>query len=185
MGRDKLRAFVALEIEPETRTRIKTMVDDLRPSLTNLRFVPLDQLHLTLRFLGDMPRASVAPLSAAIERAVRACPAVDVELEGIGMFPERGHPRVLWLGLALPEPIFALQAACEAAAQEIGLVAETRPFRPHLTLARWRGPAPRPSLPGVTLGTTRLSRVVLFESELRLSGAVHTPLASFALGSPA
>ncbi len=185
MSKEKLRAFVALEIEPETRARVKAMVDDLRPGLTNVRFVPLEQLHLTLRFLGDIPRSAVAPLSAALERAARECPAADVELEGIGMFPERGHPRVLWLGLALPEPIFTLQAACEAAAQAVGLPPETRPFRPHLTLGRWKGPAPRPSLPGVTLGTTRLSRVVLFESELSVSGATHTPLASFALGSPA
>jgi 2'-5' RNA ligase len=183
MGQEKLRAFIALEIEPAARARVQTMMEDLGPQLTNVRFVPLEQLHLTLRFLGDIPRESLPSLSAAVERAVRACPAAEVELEGIGMFPERGHPRVLWLGLALPEPIFTLQAACEAGAQAIGLAPETRPFRPHLTLGRWRSPAPRPSLPEVTLGQTRLSRVVLFESQLNPSGAVHTPLASFELGS--
>ena len=185
MSTDKLRAFVALEIEAETRARIAALVEDIRPLLDNVRFVPVEQLHLTLRFLGDIPRASVARLTPALEHTARACPPVDIAVEGIGTFPERGHPRVLWLGLALPEPIFALQAACEAAAQQIGLAPEPRPFRPHLTLGRWRSPAPRPSLPTVVLGDTRLSRVVLFESQLGPSGATHTALASFALGSSA
>jgi RNA 2',3'-cyclic 3'-phosphodiesterase len=183
MSEKMLRAFVALDIDAETRARIATMIEDLRPHLHKLRLVPVEQLHLTLRFFGDIPRASVTELAADLERAARACPAVEVALEGVGMFPERGHPRVLWLGLALPEPIFALQAACEAAAQRIGLPAETRPFRPHLTLGRWRAPAPRPPLPEIVLGETRLSRIVLFESKLAPSGAVHTQLASIALGS--
>jgi 2'-5' RNA ligase len=183
MSEDKLRAFVALDIEPDVRARIAALVADLRPQLHNVRLVPIEQLHLTLRFFGDIPRASVAPLSEALERAARACPEADVELEGIGTFPERGHPRVLWLGLALPEPIFALQAACEAAAQQIGLAPEPRPFRPHLTLGRWRSPASRPALPPIVLGTTRLSRVVLYESRLGPRGATHAPLGSFALGS--
>jgi RNA 2',3'-cyclic 3'-phosphodiesterase len=183
MSQDKLRAFVALDIGAETRDRIAALIADLRPELHNMRLVPIEQLHLTLRFLGDIPRDSVAALGKALEHAAAVCPQVDVALEGIGTFPERGHPRVLWLGLALPEPIFALQAACEAAAQQIGLAPEPRPFRPHLTLGRWRSPAPRPALPPVTLGTTRLSRIVLYESQLGPGGATHTPLGSFALGS--
>jgi RNA 2',3'-cyclic 3'-phosphodiesterase len=183
MSQEKLRAFVALDIGAETRSRIAALVADLRPQLQNMRLVPIEQLHLTLRFLGDIQRAAVAPFSEAVQNAARACPEADVALEGIGTFPERGHPRVLWLGLSLPEPIFALQAACEAAAQQIGLAPEPRPFRPHLTLGRWRSPAPRPVLPPIELGTTRLSRVVLYESQLGPGGATHTPLASFALGS--
>jgi len=183
MSQDKLRAFVALDIGAETRARIGALVADLRPELPNIRFVPVEQLHLTLRFFGDLPRASIGPLGEAVARVSRACPEVDVALEGIGMFPERGYPRVLWLGLALPEPIFVLQAACEAAAQQIGLAPEPRPFRPHLTLGRWRSPSPRPSLPAIILGTTRLSCVVLYESQLGPGGATHTALQSFALGS--
>jgi len=183
MSQDKLRAFVALDIDAETRDRIAALVADLKPELHNMRLVPIEQLHLTLRFLGDIQRDAVAPFSRALQLAAAACPPADVALEGVGTFPERGHPRVLWLGLALPEPIFALQAACEAAAQQVGLPPEPRPFRPHLTLGRWRSPAPRPALPPVTLGTTRLSRVILYESRLGPGGATHTPLGSFALGS--
>ena len=183
MSAERVRAFVALDIEPETRARLADGINELKPGLPQVRFVPTDQLHLTLRFFGDVPRAALMQLTAALADAAHACPPADVAFEGVGTFPERGHPRVLWLGLALPETILALQDACERAAQAIGLAAETRPFRPHLTLGRWRSPAPHPQLPALAMGRTRLARIVLYQSVLQPAGAVHTPLATLALGS--
>jgi 2'-5' RNA ligase len=98
------------------------------------------------------------------------------------MFPERGSPRILWLGLEVPPPILDLQLACERAARTAGFEREERPFRAHLTLGRWRERVPRPDLPTADLGSTRLDTLVLFRSELRSSGAVYTPLARFPLG---
>jgi 2'-5' RNA ligase len=88
---------------------------------------------------------------------------------------------VLWLGVELPAPVLALQAACEAAAVAEGFEPETRPFRSHLTLGRWRERAPRPALPDVDLGTLALRELVLFRSQLRPSGAVYTGIARFPL----
>jgi 2'-5' RNA ligase len=106
-----------------------------------------------------------------------------VPVVGLGLFPERGSPRVLWLGLELPQPMTELQAACEASAVAAGFSRETRPFSPHLTLGRWRDRAARPELPAVELGPVALDTLVLFRSELRPDGAVYTELARFGLGS--
>jgi 2'-5' RNA ligase len=84
--------------------------------------------------------------------------------------------------MAVPPAIDELQEACERAALTAGFEKEDRPFKAHLTLGRWRDRAPRPDLPPVDLGATRLDTLVLFKSELRPGGAVYTPLERFALG---
>jgi 2'-5' RNA ligase len=183
MSADLLRAFVAVEIEAEMRGRIVAVMRDLKGRLADARWAPEAQLHLTLRFLGDVSRQTVEALKPPLLRAACECPALEVTVQGLGTFPDRGSPRVLWLGMQVPEALLHLQATVEAVVAALGLPREQRPFRPHLTLARWRGPARRPELPEVGLGPTRLSRLILFRSELEPRGAVHTPLATFELGS--
>ncbi len=183
MSTDLWRTFVAVEIEAEMRRQIAALLRDLKASLPDARFAPEAQLHLTLRFLGDVSPQTVESLKPALLRAAQECPALEAVVEGLGTFPERGSPRVLWLGLRAPAALLSLQGSVEAAVAGLGLPREQRPFRPHLTLARWRGPVRRPDLPAVDLGPTRLSRLILFRSRLDPKGAVHTPLAKFELGS--
>jgi 2'-5' RNA ligase len=99
------------------------------------------------------------------------------------MFPERGSPRVLWLGAQIPESFHALQREIEAAAVACGFPAEDRPFRSHVTLGRWRERVPRPHLPDVDLGRVSVGSFVLYRSELRSPHAIHTPLATYALAA--
>jgi len=99
------------------------------------------------------------------------------------MFPPKGPPRVLWADLALSAPLLDLQRACEQAARAAGFAAETRAFRSHLTLGRFRDASRRPELPAVELGETLVSRLTLFRSDLNPKGAVYTPIESWALGS--
>jgi 2'-5' RNA ligase len=183
MATEFLRAFIALEIEAGMRERIASVMADLKRGIPDARWAPREQLHLTLRFLGDVSREALARMEPALGRAAADCPAAEAKVAGLGMFPERGSPRVLWLGIDLPAAALDLQTACETAAVAAGLPRESRPFKPHLTLARWRGPARRPLLPAADLGPTRLARLILFRSELKPPGAVHTALAEFALGS--
>jgi 2'-5' RNA ligase len=180
---DTIRAFVALEIEAPCRERIVALTRDLRQRIPEVRWAHAEQLHLTLRFLGDSTRAALARLTPELARAAEACAPAEVSVAGLGLFPERGAPRVLWLALDLPAPLLVLQSACEAAAVAAGFARDGRPFQPHLTLGRWRSHAPRPSLPPADLGLTHLSRLTLFQSELRPEGATHTQLATFELGS--
>jgi 2'-5' RNA ligase len=179
---ESLRCFVALELDPALRAAIGELQKQLRPRLGDVRLVRPEGMHLTLRFLGQAAPSQLATLQPALASAAAACPPVEARVALAGTFPEHGSPRVLWLGLELPEPALLLQRACERAARTAGFDPELRPFRPHLTLGRWRERAARPDLPPVDLGTTRLATLTLFRSELRQEGAAYTPLARFPLG---
>ncbi len=178
---DVVRAFVALEIPAEARQRIVLHLQPLRPRLPGLRWTAPDSLHLTLRFLGDSRPGQVERLGHELAAAAARCPAGWARSPGLGLFPERGAPRILWLGFELPEAMLELQRACERAARAAGFEPERRAFAPHLTLGRWRERAPRPELPPCDLGELWLDRLVLFRSQLDPHGAVHTALRALPL----
>lgn len=181
---DRIRAFVALEVDPAARARLAGLVRELQAKMQGVRWVATKGVHLTLRFLGAASREQLDRLQARLRAAASACPRFQTRIAGLGLFPERGSPRVLWLGVPLPPEALALQAACEEAAVSAGFAPEPRPFRSHLTLGRWRDRAPRPELPEVDLGPLHLEALVLVRSELKPAGAVYTPLATLPLGQP-
>lgn len=164
------------------RLRIAEAIAGLRGSVDGIRWVSDAGVHLTLRFLGPATPDGLTRLGEPLRRAAAACPPSEAGFAGLGTFPERGRPRVLWLGVSLRPELQTLQAACEGAAREAGFAPEARPFRAHLTLGRWRERARRPTLPALDFGAALLDRLVLFRSDLESSGAVYTPLSTFALG---
>jgi 2'-5' RNA ligase len=178
-----MRAFVALEIPAAARQRIGGLIETLRPQLPGVRWLAPEAIHLTLRFLGESTDAQIERLKPPLASAAAACPRREVPVSGLGMFPERGSPRVLWLGMPLPPPMVELQHACESAARAAGFAKEDKPFRSHVTLGRWRDPVRRPALPEADAGTAALELLILYKSDLHPKGAVHTPLASFPLRS--
>jgi 2'-5' RNA ligase len=180
-----VRAFVALALEHRVREAIAELQQQLTPRLAGIRLVRPEGIHLTLRFLGSTSAAQAARLRLVLADAAAACLPGEAHVGEVGTFPERGSPRVFWLGVTLPPQVLELQRACERAARQLGFEPETRPFRPHLTLGRWRERSPHPELPPVDLGTTQLETLVLFASDLRPDGAVYTPLERFALGRTA
>ena len=179
---DHVRAFVALELEARLREAMGELQARLRPRLGGIRLARPEGIHLTLRFLGGTTPAQIEALRPLLAAAASACPPAEVPVAGLFTFPERGSPRVLWLGLEVKQAIHDLQKACERAARGAGFEKEDRPFRAHLTLGRWRDRAPRPELPAADLGTTRLETLVLYKSDLLPGGAVYTPLERFGLG---
>lgn len=176
-----IRAFVALELPAAARARVAEAIETLRPTVPDVRWVRPEGIHLTLRFLGPSEPDALERLKPRLGAAAAACPTAEVPLRGFGLFPERGAPRVLWVDAPLPAHCLELQRACEAAAIACGYQRETRAFRAHLTLGRWRDRAPRPRLEARELGRARLDSLVLFSSELRPGGAVYTPLRAFPL----
>jgi len=180
-----IRAFVALPLPDSLRRAVAETIERLTPSLPGVRFVRGEGAHVTLRFLGWTRADTIAALGAPLRAAAAACPPLDLAVRGLGTFPERGRPRVLWLGLEVPRAAAALQAACERAAVAAGFEPETRAFHPHLTLGRWGDRARRLPLPDVDLGSAHVGALVLYRSELRPSGSVYAPLAVFPLGGAA
>ena len=178
-----LRAFVALELSEGLRGRILELQSELSKRAPGVRWIARGAVHLTLRFLGQASPKQLALMGEALKTASAACPATKALVTGVGTFPERGHPRVLWLGLRVAPEVMALQVACESAAVKAGFAPENRAFLPHLTLGRWRDRAPRPTLPGVDLGSTVLDTLTLFRSDLGRGGAIYTPLQRFTLAA--
>lgn len=180
-----MRQFLALELSERVRREVAEMRQRLRSRLPGWRWVAVDSLHLTLRFLGEV--------SDDLDRAARSrwsCAAASVErfrfrLGGLESFPRSGRPRVL--SLAVVEPagrLAALQAALEDAARAALFPPEPRPFHAHLTLARARSAEARSrSDPSLAPGEWEeaAERVVLFRSCREPSGARYTALAAFPL----
>lgn len=178
-----VRAFLALELPPEAKQAIATALGPTAERCAGLRRTALEGLHLTLRFLGETSPEQIEALVAELAPEAARCVPAAARVAGLGLFPERGAPRILWLAVELSEPFLELQRACEAAACRLGFEPEPRPFRPHLTLGRWRERVPRPELAPLGVGPVRLDRLVLFRSRLDARSAVYTPLHTFALGA--
>ena len=145
-----------------------------------------EQLHLTLRFLGDTPAALVDPLRVRL-RAIRVASFI-LPVEGLGVFPPRGLPRVLWCGIGNGHPlIHQLRQRIDDTILALGIDCDLRQFVPHFTLARL-APAARPQLPhwlhanrDLAAPPFRVDRFTLYASELRPEGAVHTLMEEYPL----
>lgn len=183
---ESFRAFLAIELSREARETIARAASVLQSVAPNgARFVPPENVHLTIKFLGQLPE-EVAPrlLRAVLSRLATTEP-FEVEVGGLGAFPKARAARVLWVGITDGgAPLARLARRVEAAAARVGIARERRPYRGHLTLARLREPAPIPidrleAPPPVRFA---VREVVLFRSDLSSSGARHSPVARLPLG---
>lgn len=150
-----------------------------------LRWVPPENLHLTLRFLGEVPLTRLPALLSTLRETLDGPRRFELSLQAISLFPNPRRPRALAALFADSPPLEALVTRVEAAVRDSGLPAERRGFRPHLTLARFRrGQRPGP-LPEVQLQAARLEvdSVALVRSVLAPSGARYTTLGHFALNA--
>lgn len=184
-----MRAFLAVELPVEVRAGLDALAATLRRSLAGWRWAGPSSRHLTIRFLGEVEEAFVGVAAPAWRSALAALPAVRFELRDLGVFPSPRAPRVLWIGVRETPSAGGFEAifrAVESVAAAHGLRPETRPFHPHVTLARAareaRPEGPERHAPPV-FGTLVAREVVLFRSELRPGGARHTPLERFALAA--
>lgn len=175
------RLFVAIDLPGGTRERLSR----LRTDIPGARWVPMDQLHLTLVFLGEVETERMNRLLEKL--AGTGSPAFDLSIAGFGCFPNRRRPRVLWIGVA-PEPL--LMSLAERVRQTVlstGISLEERPFSPHITLARIReatGGECDAFLNRVRRQepeTVPVREFILYESRLNPKGACHIPAARFGL----
>lgn len=181
-----MRSFVAIALEGEARRGAEALLEALRGAADAdaVRWVRPEGLHVTLRFLGEIDEARVAPLAEGLRAAVASHPAFDLSLGALQGFPSAGRPRVLACEVAPVETLASLAEAVEGAVRDAGFAPESRPFRPHLTLGRVRR-GRRVSLPEARVpddAHTPVEQIVLFRSVLGASGARYTPLEQMALG---
>jgi 2'-5' RNA ligase len=185
---DTFRTFIAIELPAESRANVIEHIQRLRRELPNVRasWGREDNLHLTLKFLGNVPVADLPNVYNAVEQAAKAVSPFKLTLAECGMFPTRGRPNVLWIG-AQASGLFTLQASIEEELSAAGFPPESRPFHPHLTIARLRNAEGVRELGELHRNaefvplTMDVSEVVVFRSELRREGSKHTAISRHSL----
>lgn len=180
-----VRAFFALALGDGLRAAAAQIARDLaaRPGGDGVRWVAPASYHLTLRFLGNVATADVAPLAERAQAALAGCAPFTLTLGAPIAFPTPRRPRVIALA-AEPAPALARLAAClDAAAVACGLAPEARAFRAHLTLGRVRARRIPPLDVPAPGGAERVDELVLFRSDLGREGALYSPLATLPLGA--
>jgi len=185
-----LRTFIAVEIPPHLQNKIQQAVESLHSTIgaALVRWVPAHNMHLTLKFLGDVSPASVDRLTQILGTEADLCPAFDIQITGLGSFPSLRRPRVLFIGIQAPAELEALYRGIESACAKIGYESENRGFFPHLTLGRVKQTASaleqqkiRRALEETkidSLGTARVNSVHLYKSDLKPTGSVYTQIFS-------
>lgn len=185
-----LRAFIAVEIPPEIHQAIEKKTAPIRAALNKnlVRWVPTGNIHLTLKFLGDVSPTNLEMLAQMLNVEVSKHQTFEMKFEGLGAFPNPRRPRVIWIGIQAPAGLEALQHGIEAATATLGYPPEKRPFSPHLTVGRVKQKVSSAGMQKIrtaleetqigTLGSAQVNAVHLFKSDLKPTGAVYTQLFS-------
>lgn len=191
-----LRAFIAIEFPNETLGAIEKQTLRLRQTLGNdiVRWVPMHNLHLTLKFLGDTAASHVDFLKQLLTREADSHPQFNLQLSGLGSFPSTRRPRLLWIGIHAAADLMSLQKSIEAGAARLGYEQEEREFSPHLTIGRTRQNIGQPELQKIrgalstiqlgNIGIAKVDSVHLFRSDLQPGGSIYTKLFSAPLSKP-
>jgi RNA 2',3'-cyclic 3'-phosphodiesterase len=182
-----LRLFVALEVPEPPRRDVRRRVEAVRDRLPRARWVDLDNLHLTLLFLGETAEGDVPALAARLREAFARCPPLEVRLGSGGTFPPGRPARVAWIGVEAPDALAVLQEEItRAAIDTLGFEPEERGYHPHVTLARCPDPWRREAIDKFKTALTGpvgppfvAGHGVLFESKLSPKGARYRVVETF------
>ncbi len=179
-----MRCFVAIELPTKVREALADLQTRLSSLDTAIRWTRPEQIHLTLKFLGEVPDAQVPEVCSTAIQVARDVPPIRLEVRGAGCFPPRGPARVVWAGIiGPPSELAACHSHCERAFAELGYPPEDRAFRPHLTIGRSRDQRGArdartviEALADFESGDFTATEMIVFQSVLGSSGPTYTPL---------
>lgn len=185
-----LRTFVALEMPVAIEDQLSKVIATLKGDLKEMpvRWVAVENIHMTLKFIGETSEENVQQISSLIEQCAKNVEPFDLQLKGFGVFPDSRRPLVLWVGVSAPENLATLQQKIESGLAHLGYPVEDRPFNPHLTIARVRRGAGSPDAKrimaamdehkAITSDPVIIDSVTLFQTVLNRSGSVYNRLFS-------
>lgn len=186
---DAIRAFIAIELPEAILAELGNVEARLKPQMPHdaIRWVKADSIHLTLKFLGQVPSDQLGLITSSLRAAVATHAPFALEVKDAGCFPNIHRPRVVWVGVhETGHQLHALQRAVENAISPLGYPTEIRDFTPHLTLGRLARdvrPADQKRIGDVvqaanvgSLGQWEVNQVALIKSDLKPSGAEYTVL---------
>jgi RNA 2',3'-cyclic 3'-phosphodiesterase len=184
-----LRAFIAVEIPAQIREAVCKATAHLQKGTGSaVRWVPMENMHLTLKFLGDVSAANVEMLSQMLRAEADLFHCFDLRFGGLDSFPNQKRPRVIYIGIQAPPMLEALQRGIASASHRLGYESEERSFSPHLTIGRVKQTVTATEQQTIrraleetridSLGTARVDSVHLYKSDLKPTGSVYTRLYS-------
>jgi len=197
MARDKrageagqIRAFLAVEISDEVREAAAALIGELELPQYDVKWVRPRNVHVTIKFFGNIDPARVADIARVMEEIGREFRPFEISVEKLGAFPGLRRPRVVWVGIGEGRRhLERLYREAEEQLSAIGFPPEGRSFKSHLTIGRVRSPRGTAELVGrierrrdFNAGRCRVSELVLFRSELKPGGPIYTPLERRPLG---
>ena len=181
-----MRLFTGISICPDVVNHLSRLLDHLRPT-AHIKWSPVYNLHITTKFIGEWPENRVQELIDRFRSMPRHSP-IEIAVDGLGWMPNPHHPSVLFAAVHATESLAALAKSIGEELQSLGAAADTRPFFPHITLARIKEPHPLvelkhaiASLPSVDFGSFTAGRFHLFHSCRGPACSVYTHLADFPL----
>jgi 2'-5' RNA ligase len=188
-----IRTFIAIDLPAPIQKELEGVINQLKgPHTSAIRWVSTNNIHVTLKFLGDISSSSLETLTKAIKAEASRFQPFEVKVADLGAFPNIRRPRVVWVGLHAPPALEALQRGIESETRKIGYSPEERPFTPHLTLGRVAHNASLEAIHQISiaisnievgeLGVFWVDSIRIYRSDLRPTGSIYTPLVTSPLG---
>jgi 2'-5' RNA ligase len=189
-----IRAFIAINLTSEIQQRIDEAINHFKQKLVGVpvRWVTANNIHLTLKFLGDASVTSLEMLTNLLQAEVAGRRCFEISIGGAGAFPSNRRPRVIWVGVEAPVELMEMQIGIESAMARLGYAPEEHPFSPHLTLGRVARNRTNEDMRAIALaleavkigflGAICVQEVFLYQSDLKPTGAVYTSIFTVPLG---
>jgi len=180
-----VRLFVALDLPEAVRRALAELIANLKPKSRGARWLQPENLHITLKFIGHVGNEKLSPIQSVLS-SIHAAQPIELHFRGMGFFPNERRPRAFWCGVAGSPNLAELAADIDRALAPLGIEAETRPFTPHLTLARFKSDEgvremvyAANDMKSTDFGAATETNFHLYESLLKSTGAQYNRIASF------
>ncbi len=184
-----LRCFIAIELSEEVKKNIDIAVSILRAKNADVKWIPSENMHLTLKFLGKTPEELLPEIKENLSGVAASHRPFYIRIYGAGAFPNTRYPRVIWIGIIDSDELKALQEEIEESMEALGFKKEDRPFSPHLTVGRVRSPKGKEMLmeelatfKKMDFGNIEVKNISIIKSELKPTGAQYTIISEVPFG---
>jgi RNA 2',3'-cyclic 3'-phosphodiesterase len=188
------RAFIPIELPDRIRILLGQVIDQLESQVPegSVRWVPPENVHLTLKFLGDVSESNYEVLTTLLETQSQHYQPFNISVGGLGSYPNEKRPRVIWIGVEAKSELYSLQKSIDAETVRLGYASEARDYTPHLTVGRVSRNLPSQEIRTIGdtitkfevgfLGVVQVEALHLYRSDLKPGGAVYTRLFTARLG---
>ncbi|MEA3327895.1 MAG: RNA 2',3'-cyclic phosphodiesterase [Chloroflexota bacterium] len=183
-----MRTFIAVDFPPNIIEKIDGIISYFKTQLPEraLKWVAAEQLHLTIKFIGELPDHKLSEIKSILTEAMGNHPVFKMGIKGLGMYPHVQKPRVVWLGITGKQPLIELHKILDQALAKVGIKSERDNFSPHLTIARVRRQTNQETVEEIgktlsqfkvdSLGTIEVQQIRLYQSKLTPQGPIYTSL---------